>query len=606
MFMKTLRMTVAVFSLILASAVPGSAQATVFVEGNTSFTVTWEGDAPQQGGTLLARATFRITDWSSESFVVRVTHVANTMPTSPNINARLTAFGFGLTPQGTPSHQTNGTIYKWALTNFPAFQKVDVCLTSGNGCAGGQSGGLNQGESTDDDHGITISGNFANGVTIVPIPAKFQTSLGSLETDGVVIDETLAGASDLTISKTHSPSIGVPGQTVTYTVTVSNAGDASSSGTVTVVETPPAGMTVTALSGSGWACTVATRTCTRSNALAPGASYPVITVTTSVSASAPPGEVTNTAVVSGGGDSNSTNNEATDPTIIAAPAPGMDLTITKRHSPDTVVPGQTFTYLVTVFNVGNTASSGPVTVTETPPAGITVTALSGTGWTCAVSTLTCTRSDALAPATNYPAISVTASVGVSVAPGTVTNTAVVSGGGDTNTGNNTDTDPTVITSPAAGGDLALTKTHSGGVVMPGQTTTFTIRVTNVGSGPTTGPVTVTDVPPREMTITALSGTGWTCVVATDTCLRTSSDALAPGKSYPDITVTARIAPNASGTLANRAVVSGGGDVDPGNSSGFSPITLPPLPVPTLPLSFGIGLMTALLATGLWALRARTS
>ena len=385
-------------------------------------------------------------------------------------------------------------------------------------------------------------------------------------------------------------------------MTVSNVGSGPSSGTVTVTETPPPGLTVTALSGTGWTCTVATRTCTRSDALAPGASYPPITVTTSVGASAPPGTVTNTAVVSGGGDSNSTNNTATDPTIIAAPAPGMDLTITKTHSPNTVVPGQTFTYFVTVLNVGSSPSSGPVTVTETPPAGVTVTALSGTGWTCTVATLTCTRSDALAPATSYPEISVTASVGASVAPGTVTNTAVVSGGGDPNTGNNTATDPTVITSPASGPDLTLTKAHSGGVVMAGQLITFTLRVTNVGTGPTSGTITVTEAPPPGLTITALSGAGWTCVVATRTCLR--ADALAPGASYPDITVTARIAPNATGTLANRAVVSGGGDVDPGNSIGLSPITLPPLPVPALPLSFVIGLMSALLATALWALRAR--
>ena len=47
MFMKTLRMTVAVFSLILASAVPGSAQTNVFVTGNTTFTVTWQGAKPE-------------------------------------------------------------------------------------------------------------------------------------------------------------------------------------------------------------------------------------------------------------------------------------------------------------------------------------------------------------------------------------------------------------------------------------------------------------------------------------------------------------------------------------------------------------------------------
>ena len=295
-----------------------------------------------------------------------------------------------------------------------------------------------------------ITGAFTNGVTIAPIPAKFQTGLGSLETDGVVIDPPPPGASDLTITKTHSPSIAIPGETVTYTVTVTNVGTWPSSGTVTVTETPPPGLTITALSGTGWTCTVATRTCTRSDALAPGASYPPITVTTSVGAGAAPGTVTNTAVVSGGGDSNSTNNTATDPTIIAAPAPGMDLTITKRHSPQTVVPGQTFSYFITVLNVGSSASSGAVTVTETPPAGLTVTALSGAGWTCTVATRTCTRSDALAPAASYPDITVTTSVGAGVAPGTVTNTAVVSGGGDPNTGNNTATDPTVITSPVVG------------------------------------------------------------------------------------------------------------------------------------------------------------
>ena len=103
MFMKTLRMTVAVFSLILASAVPGSAQTNVFVNGNTTFTVTWQG--VKEGATLLATARFTVSNFSSTSFVMTVTNVANTMPTSPNVNGRLTAFGFGLTPEGTFSNQ---------------------------------------------------------------------------------------------------------------------------------------------------------------------------------------------------------------------------------------------------------------------------------------------------------------------------------------------------------------------------------------------------------------------------------------------------------------------------------------------------------------------
>ena len=58
----------------------------------------------------------------------------------------------------------------------------------------------------------------------MPIPAKFQTALGSLETDGVVIDPPPSGASNLTITKTHTPDIAIPGGTVTYSVRVSNSG----------------------------------------------------------------------------------------------------------------------------------------------------------------------------------------------------------------------------------------------------------------------------------------------------------------------------------------------------------------------------------------------
>jgi len=52
-------------------------------------------------------------------------------------------------------------------------------------------------------------------------------------------------------------------------------------------------------------------------------------------------------------------------------------------------------------------------------------------------------------------------------------------------------------------------------------------------------------------------------------------------------------------------VTGGGDSNPGNSTGATPeIPVAPLPVPTLPVSFVIGLMAALLAIALSALRAR--
>ncbi len=127
-------------------------------------------------------------------------------------------------------------------------------------------------------------------------------------------------------------------------------------------------------------------------------------------------------------------------------------------------------------------------------------------------------------------------------------------------------------------------------------------MTNVGGSATSGTVTVTENPPAGLTVTAISGSGWTCTVATRTCTR--ADVLAPATSYPDITVTASIAAGAVGTLVNSAVVSGGGDASTGNNTATSPITISPLPVPTLPVWFVIALMSALLAIALVALRAR--
>jgi len=58
-------------------------------------------------------------------------------------------------------------------------------------------------------------------------------------------------------------------------------------------------------------------------------------------------------------------------------------------------------------------------------------------------TLTCSRNDALAASTSYPAITVTVSVN-SNAAASVTNSASVSGGGDLNAANNTANDPTTV------------------------------------------------------------------------------------------------------------------------------------------------------------------
>ena len=86
---------------------------------------------------------------------------------------------------------------------------------------------------------------------------------------------------------------------------------------------------------------------------------------------------------------------------------------------------------------------------------------------------------------------------------------------------------------------------------------------------------MTETPPAGLTVTVLSGTGWTCTVATRTCTR--ADALASLASYPDISVTATIAADAVGTLVNSAAVAGGADSSPGNNTDTTPINNQPIP-----------------------------
>jgi uncharacterized repeat protein (TIGR01451 family) len=263
---------------------------------------------------------------------------------------------------------------------------------------------------------------------------------------------------DLTIAKAHAGSFTQGQSGASYAITVSNAGTAPTAGTVTVVDSLPSGLTATALSGTGWSCTLGSLTCTRSDALAAAASYPAITLTVSVSASAP-ASVTNSVAVSGGGQTNTGNDAASDPTTVLAPGV-PDLVVSKSHVGSFTQGQAGATYTITVSNAGTASTSGTVTVVDSLPAGLSATALAGTGWSCTLGALTCTRTTALAASSSYPVITLTVTVSAS-APASVTNSASVSGGGETNTTNDTASDPTSIT-PSGGGPATVTLVQQAG------------------------------------------------------------------------------------------------------------------------------------------------
>jgi len=101
--------------------------------------------------------------------------------------------------------------------------------------------------------------------------------------------------------------------------------------------------------------------------------------------------------------------------------------------------GQTASYSLTVKNNGPYTEAGPITVTDTLPAGMSYSGSSGTGWTCAQNgqVVTCTYRTAIAPNASAPALTINATVNQA---GSLTNTATVTGTSDNNTANNTVTD----------------------------------------------------------------------------------------------------------------------------------------------------------------------
>lgn len=310
----------------------------------------------------------------------------------------------------------------------------------------------------------TLHFTSSDGLAVLPADYTFTAADAGIHTFQVTFN-TL-GTQTITMADTHSAGFNrttpfnvlaaVPdvspvmfhgnnfilGQPGTYFIIVNNLGTVATSGAVTVADTLPVGLTASAMSGPGWSCTVgSTSTCTRSDALAANTAYPIINLTANVAANAA-ASVTNTTTISGGGETNTANNSASDPTVIV-PAVG-DLTTSFATAFPALFQGQSnLSYQVSVANTGNIPSSGTVTVVNTLSTGLTATAISGTGWNCALSTLTCTRADSLPIISAFPLIDITYNIAGN-APSSAQLTATVSGGGDTNSANNTANLPLAI------------------------------------------------------------------------------------------------------------------------------------------------------------------
>ena len=377
-----------------------------------------------------------------------------------------------------------------------------------------------------------------------------------------------AASADLAITKTDGATTEIPGTSVTYTITASNAGPSGVTG-ATVADMFPA-----AITGVSWTCVGAGGgTCTASGSgnindtvnLPSGGSV-TYTATGTISAAAT-GTLSNTATVSSSvADPQPGNNSATDTDTLT---PQADIAITKTDGVSTEVPGTSVTYTIVASNAGPSNAPGS-TVADTFPAtitGISWTCVGAGGGTCAVAGTGNISDTVNLPSGGSVTYTATGTISAS-ATGTLVNTATVAAPGgvtDPTSGNNSATDTDTLTPQA---NLAITKTDGVTTVTAGGSTTYTITASNAGPSNAPGS-TVADTFPASLTGT------WTCVGAGGgTCTAAGSGNINDTVNLPvggsvTYTVSATISAAATGTLSNTATVATAGgvtDPTPGNNS----------------------------------------
>jgi uncharacterized repeat protein (TIGR01451 family) len=186
----------------------------------------------------------------------------------------------------------------------------------------------------------------------------------------------LSSTADLSITKTGPASVQ-KGQTVTYTLTASNAGPAAAT-SVTISDALPAGLTFASLTvAAGWACTTpavgtnGTVNCT--NASFSNAASAPFTLIANVTNSAP-ASVSNTATISSATpDINGANNSATVTTSVTSTTT-TTTTLTSSLNPSELGKPVTFTATVTG---GNGTPTGTVTFNDGGVAIGTATLVNG-------------------------------------------------------------------------------------------------------------------------------------------------------------------------------------------------------------------------------------
>lgn len=382
---------------------------------------------------------------------------------------------------------------------------------------------------------------------------------------------------DLMVAKDDGVDMYVPGEVITYTIVVSNAGPSNAPGSSVSDPIPPQ------VASWDWSCTAQNGGASGCDPYSGSGSFtddvdlPVggaITyqVVTTISPSAT-GNLTNTVTVatpSGITDPTPENNTATDVDVENAQA---DLSVTKDDGQVEYTPGVPLTYTITIQNNGPSDVTG-VSVSDPKPAQII-----SWDWSCTTSGgATCTPQSGLTgdfsdmvdmPLNSIITYTVSAEID-SAATGDLVNTVTIDHPADTTPNDNTATDTDTQNSQA---DLSVLKDDGVDLYVPGTTVTYTITVTNAGPSDVLGALVSDDIPVQvaswDWNCTAQTGGASGCDGIVGSTGNFTDTVDLPSGSTIVYTVTANIYSSASDDLENVVTVTppdGVTDPTPGNNT----------------------------------------
>ncbi|MCI0702618.1 MAG: hypothetical protein L0241_16160 [Planctomycetia bacterium] len=404
-----------------------------------------------------------------------VTLTAITAPPAPVVdlsvtktdNTTVVAAGQAITYTVVASNPGTVTVTGATLVdNFPTTLTGVTWTSSASGGASGNSasgsGNISQtltllpGSSVTYTINATVSSSATLGSAITNT-ATISTPSGT--TDSVPSNNsatdmnTVVQMVDLSVTKTDGQTNVAPGQTITYTIAVSNAGATAVNGAILIDNFPATltGVTWTSSASGGATGNTASGSGNINETLnLPVGSLVTYTVTATVDPNAANGTtISNTATIttpSGTTDNAPSNNTATDTNTVAG---FVDLSVTKTNNVSVVTRGTTTTYTIVVTNAGNITATGaqfvdPVSAELT---NVVWTSSSGGGATGSAGS----GSGSINETLNLPVgASVTYTLSGTVtadATGTLDNTATITaaaGTTDSNPANNATTDSDMI------------------------------------------------------------------------------------------------------------------------------------------------------------------